>query len=228
MSDSSSGALASDGRTLRRFDRWLSPIENFFNFIAAMAIMALMLLGVGQILLRRLFNAPIFGYIDMVELSMATFAFLGAAYCQRLGDHIRMELLIGRLHGRALWIAEFLGTLAALLIVGVLVWFGWEHFLRAYYLGDTTIDAQYPLWPSKLLVPVAFAVWFLRLAIQLLGFLRLSRYPDAAPVAVPTVRHVADVAREEIREALGDDATVSDGVADASRPQAPRDGDRQG
>ncbi len=225
MSDPSSGALAPDPRTLRRLDRWLTPVENLLTFVAAMAILALMLLGVGQILLRRLFNAPIFGYIDMVELSMATFAFLGAAYCQRLGDHIRMELLVGRLHGRALWIAEFLGTLAALLIVGVLVWFGWEHFLRAYHLGDTTIDAQYPLWPSKLLVPVAFAVWFLRLAIQLIGFLRLSRYPDATPVAVPVVRHVAEVAQEEIREALGDDVSASGGSPAPRDAAPPRDSD---
>lgn len=203
MSQPSTGALAPDGRTVGLLDRWLAPVENFFNFVAGMAILGLMLLGVGQILLRRLFNAPIFGYIDLVELAMATFAFLGAAYCQRLGDHIRMEILISYLRGRTLWIAEFIGTLLALIVVGVLVWYGWEHFLRAYQLGDTTIDAQYPLWPSKLLVPIAFAVWFLRLLLQLVGFLRLARWPQAAPVAVPLMRGVAEQAQEEIREAIG-------------------------
>lgn len=187
------------------FDRWLQPIEDGMNFIAGLAIFALMILGVAQIGLRKFFNAPIVGYIDLVELSMATFAFLGAAYCQRLGDHIRMEMLVGKLHGRALWCAEFTATLAALLIVSVLVWFGWEHFLRSFLLGDTTIDAEYPVWPSKLLVPVAFAVWWLRLLIQLLGFFRLVRHPYARPVAVPVMLDAAAHAREEIREALGAD-----------------------
>lgn len=200
------GSAPDGAAALVRSDRWLARVEDAFNLVAAAAIFALMLLGVAQILLRKLFNAPIFGYIDLVELSMATFAFLGAAYCQRLGDHIRMEILIGRLQGRALWLAELMGTLVAAIIVAVLIWFGWEHFLRSYVLGDTTIDAEYPLWPSKLLVPVAFSLWLLRLLIQLAGFFRLVRRPGALPIAVPVMRDAAEQAREEIRDAFGEDA----------------------
>jgi len=203
--------LSSDGQALRAVDRVLQPVENFLNLVAAFAILLLMFMGVAQIVLRKVFNAPIVGYIDIVELSMATFAFLGAAFCQRLGDHIRMEVLIGMFRGRALWWAEFFGTLAALAMVGVLVWFGWEHFLRSYELGDTTIDAEYPVWPSKLLVPVAFAVWFLRLFVQLVGFLRLASHPDAEPVAVPLMVDAAAHAREEIREAFGEEFTGRNG-----------------
>ena len=59
----------------------------------------------------------------------------------------------------------------------ILAWYGYEHFLRAWNIGDSTIDIEIPLWPSKLLVPVAFAVLLVRLFIQVLGFLRLSRSP---------------------------------------------------
>lgn len=205
-------SITYDGQRLGTFDRWLQPIENGLNLVAALSIFALMLLGVAQIALRKFFNAPIVGYIDLVELSMATFAFLGAAYCQRLGDHIRMEILVGMLKGRALWIAELIATIAALVMVTVLVWFGWDHFLRSYLIGDTTIDAEYPVWPSKLLVPIAFAVWWLRLLLQLFGFFRLSRSPQAEPVAVPLMMDAAAHAREEIREALGEDALNNPGA----------------
>lgn len=213
----------SDGKRLSALDRWLRPVEDSFNLIAALAIFLLMLLGVTQIALRKLFNAPIVGYIDAVELSMATFAFLGAAYCQRLGDHIRMEIVIGLLKGRALWWAELVSTVAALAIVAVLVWFGWEHFLRSFLIGDTTIDAEYPVWPSKLLVPVAFFVWFLRLLVQFIGFLRLVKYPDAEPVAVPVMLDAAAHAQIEIRDALGTGlASGDDGRDDDGRDDGPR------
>jgi TRAP-type C4-dicarboxylate transport system permease small subunit len=77
------------GRTVDRADRLLSPLEDLLNFIAAIAVMFLMLLGVVQIALRTrwLFNAPIFGYIDMIELSMPMLAILGLSYCQRHGVH---------------------------------------------------------------------------------------------------------------------------------------------
>lgn len=198
-------SITTEPYRLRAFDRLLQPVENFLNMVAALAILALMFLGVSQILLRKFANSPIFGYVDLVELSMATFAFLGAAYCQRLGDHIRMEILIGSLKGRALWWAELISTFAALVIVGILIWFGWDHFMRSYQLGDTTIDAEYPVWPSKLLVPIAFSVWWLRLLIQFFGFLRLVREPDAEPVAVPLMEDAATQAQEEIREAFGQD-----------------------
>lgn len=200
-SESAAGSVTS---FILRANRTLTPFENIANFIAGAAVFVLMGMGVLQILLRSLFNSPIVGYIDMVELSMAVLAFLGAAYCQRMGGHIRMEILVGRLHGRTLWIAESLGTLAALGIIAVIIWFGWDHFMRAYELGDTTIDAEFPVWPSKLLVPIAFAIWWLRLAIQFIGSLRLVVDPGLAPVGVIVLKDAAEVARDEIRETMGE------------------------
>ena len=60
---------------LAKSDRALTPVENFANLLAALAIFALMCLGVAQIAMRSIFNAPITGYIDLVELSMASMAF---------------------------------------------------------------------------------------------------------------------------------------------------------
>ena len=193
---------------LGRADRFMRPFEDSINMLAAFAIFALMLLGSGQIVMRSVFNSPISGYIDLVELSMASMAFLGAAYCQRLGAHIRMEILIGRFRGRPLWAFEIVGTLVAMFIITVLIWYSWGHFQRAYFLGDSTIDAEYPVWPSKLLVPVAFSFWWIRLFIQLCGAVRMFRNPALDPVGVIVLQSAAEVAQEEIHEALGDEAPV--------------------
>jgi TRAP-type C4-dicarboxylate transport system permease small subunit len=184
----------------------LVPLEDAANFVAAFAIFALMVLGVPQVVLRTLFNAPVTGYIDLVELSMASMAFLGAAYSQRLGAHIRMELLIGRLHGRMLWVVEAFGVVVAMFIISVLIRYSAEHSVRSYTLGDTTIDAEFPVWPSKLLVPVAFGIWWLRLALQLWGALWLVVDPKRDRVGVVTRKAVSEQAKEETHEIMGDDA----------------------
>ena len=194
-----------------RLDKLVRPIDSAFNMVAALAIFALMILGVFQIGLRTIFNAPIVGYIDLVELSMATMAFMGAAFCQRVGAHIRMEILIGNFHGRGLWLAEAFGTLIAMFVIAVLIVYGWDHFIRAYQIGDSTIDAEFAVWPSKLLVPIAFSLWFLRLAIQLAGFIRLVAFPDAVPIGVVVMKDVAEQAREEIHGTLGEDDDVASG-----------------
>jgi len=195
---------------LARLNRGLIPVEDLANLLAAFAIMALMILGVLQIVLRTVFNNPIGGYIDLVELSMASMAFLGAAYTQRIGGHIRMELLVGRLRGRALWTVEALGAALGMFIIGVLIYYSYGHFLRAYTLGDTTIDAEYVTWPSKLLVPIAFSIWWVRLALQCAGALRLVLRPDATPIAVVVAKEVAEQAKDEIHEIMGAEADLSD------------------
>ncbi|MBU2958976.1 TRAP transporter small permease [Paracoccus sp. 1_MG-2023] len=187
---------------IARVDRLLVPIENAANFVAAFFIFLLMVLGVAQIVLRSVFDYPLLGYIDMVELSMAGMAFLGAAYTQRMGAHIRMELIVGSLRGRALWLAEILGTLVGLVIVGILIKFSWDHFLRAYQIGDTTIDAELPIWPSKLVVPLAFGFWFLRLALQLAGQISLFIDPTRRPEGVIVARDAAETARDAAHEML--------------------------
>ena len=192
-----------------KLDRFAKPIEDFANLAAALAIFMLMVLGTAQIFLRTAFDSPIPGYIDMVELSMAGMAFLGAAYCQRLGSHIRMEILVGHLRGRWLWGFEVFGTIVALVIIAVLIWYGWGHFMRSFELGDTTIDAEFPVWPSKLLVPLAFSLWFIRLSIQLTGSIRMFIDPTREPAGVVVIQDVAALAQDEIHETFGEDLSQS-------------------
>ena len=188
---------------LSALDRRLGRVETSFNLVAAFAIFILMLLGVWQVVGRTLFNAPVRGYIDFVELSVSTFAFLGIAYCQRLGGHVRMEMMLKPMRGRLLWGTEIFGTLVALAVVAVLIWYGWGHFLRAFQLGDSTIDAELPVWPSKLAVPVAFGLLWLRLLLQLAGYVRLALDPRRRPVAVTTVLTPEELAAHEIEESIG-------------------------
>lgn len=182
---SANPAGAGAGGALGRVDRLYAQVENFLNFVGALVVFALMLFVCAEVFSRTAFNRSIFGFIDIVQLSMAAFAFLGAAYCQRLGGHIRMDLAIGQLRGRWLWSAEALSTLVALFAVAVLIKGSWAHFLRAYQIGDTTIDAEVITWPSKLIAPIGLSFLWLRLLLNFVGYLRLMRRPNEEPIAIP-------------------------------------------
>ena len=193
------------GRLIWQLDRILRAPENAMNFIAAAATLFLVLIGVLQVILnaRWLFNSPIFGYIDMIELAMPILAILGIAYCQRLGTHIRMDILVGRFDGRLLWVVETFAAICTLIIAALLARFSWSFFQDAYVIGDSTTDAEIDTWPSKLLVPIAFALLFLRMIVQTLGAIRLVGDPSLTPVGVVVQKDIAEQAQEEIREAMG-------------------------
>ena len=94
------------GNFLNFADLALHRLESILNIFSGLIVFGLMFLGVVQILLRTVFRAPIFGYIDIVEIAMVGFAVLAISYVQRVGGHVRMELFVSKLKGRAHWLAE--------------------------------------------------------------------------------------------------------------------------
>ncbi len=191
-----------EGGRLGSVDRAFSKVENLCNAIAAFVIVIVMVYMCAEILSRKFMGRPLEGVIDWIELSMASFAFLGAAYCQRLGSHVRMELLIGRFRGRILWTMEAFAIAIALFYVLVIAYrSATQDFWWSFDQGDSTMDIYLPTWPSKLLVSIGLSVLAVRLAIQLCGYVRLMRTPDAKPIAVPLIKSAADIAREEVEEA---------------------------
>ena len=186
------------GSQISWLDRKLSVVENALNILAGLLIFSLMFLGVAQIFLRGVFRSPIYGYIDIVEVSMVGFAVLSISYVQRLGGHVRMELLITQLRGRMHWISEFVTTLLTAVIVAILIPSSYSHFYRAYKFGDSTIDIQLLTWPAKLVVPVALSILLVRIIIQLFGYLRLVYRPDLTPIGIPVIKTVEEQAEEEI------------------------------
>ncbi len=211
-----SSAVLEDGSLLSRLDQKLFKLEGLMALISGLAIFSLMILAVVSVGGRNTMNAPLPGYVDWIEQVMPLIAFMGVAYTQRDGGHIRMDILVGKLRGRALWGAEFITTLAMLVLVLLLIWGSYSHFLRSfdfnapYWSRDSSIDISIPLWPAKLLVPVAFSVLAMRLMVQLWGYGRALVLGLPEPVAVPLVMSAAAQAAEEAEHVAGleDEETV--------------------
>ena len=196
--------MPGDGTTaLAVAHRYWSRLEDGLNLIAAAAIFFLMFVGVFQVIGRTVFDTAIYGYIDYMEQASALFAFLGISYAQMVGAHIRMDLLLRGFSLRFLWSMELFAVLVAMLAITTLVDSTFQNFLRAYQLGDSTIDIRLPVWPTKLIVPFVLAVLWVRLALQAVDYARLIRHPNATPIAVPVIETIEVQAQNEIQEALG-------------------------
>jgi C4-dicarboxylate transporter DctQ subunit len=187
---------------VRKADKVLSHAEDGLNLIAALAVFFLMFVGVAQIVGRTIFDFAIYGYIDWIEQASSLFAFLGIAYAQRLGSHIGMDLTMNW-RPASRWKIELFGVLVAIVIISVLVYASFTNFLRAYQIGDSSMDIQLPTWPAKFMVPLALSVLWLRLVLQICGYLRMIAHPDAEPVAVPKLITIETQVKDEIAEALG-------------------------
>ncbi len=191
---------------MRLLDRWLAVVEDNANLIAALAIFFLMFVGIVQIIGRKIFGIAIYGYIDWIEQASALFAFLGIAYAQRLGGHIRMDLTLGWSPWLR-WRLEWLGVALTLVVVTLLISASFDAFWRAWSIGDSTIDIRLPVWPAKLMVPLALSLLWLRLVLQFWGYARMVLNPNTVPVGVPKLETIDDQAKDEIAEVLGRNET---------------------
>jgi TRAP-type C4-dicarboxylate transport system permease small subunit len=206
-----SAAVLEDSSLLSRLDRALLPLERFCALLSGLAIFSLMFLAVWSVTGRKFFGSPMAGYVDYIEALMPIIAIMGISYVQRDGTHVRMDMLVSALKGRMLWFFELLSVLLILVLIVALTWGAWDHFDRSFDCSrplcsrDSSIDIGIPIWPSKLVVPIAFGVLVLRLLLQAWGYTRALVLGLDTPVAVPLNLSVAEQARLEAEALEGSD-----------------------
>ena len=206
-----SSAVLEDGSLLSRIDKGLLRLETVFALVSGIAVFMLMVLAVWSVGGRKFFGTPLAGYVDWIEFAMPLIAIMGISYTQRNGGHVRMDILIGQLTGRALWAAETFSVVLIFIIMLALIWGSWAHFQRSFdfaapmWSRDSSIDIGLPIWPAKLIVPMAFTVLALRLLLQIWGYGRAFVLGLENPVAVPLVQSAAEQAMAEAEHLDGRD-----------------------
>lgn len=207
-----SSLVLTDDSILSRIDQKLYRIEGMLALVSGLAVFSLMILAVVSVSGRNFANQPLPGYIDWIEQAMPLIAFMGISFTQRDGGHIRMDMLVGALRGRSLYLVELITTLFILALMLLLVWGSWAHFARSFdfaapmWSRDSSVDISLPLWPAKLLVPVAFSVLCLRLVLQVWAYTRALITGAPSPISVPLVADAAQQAAMEAEHVSGNDA----------------------
>lgn len=206
-----SSLVLTDDSRLSQIDQKLYRLEGVLALISGLAVFSLMLLAVVSVSGRNFANHPLPGYVDWIEQAMPLIAFMGISFTQRDGAHIRMDMLVGALKGRALYLVEFFTTFGILLLMLLLLWGSWAHFSRSFdfhaplWSRDSSMDISLPLWPAKLLAPVAFGVLCLRLVLQLWAYGRALLLRENQPIAVPLVADAVTQAAMEAEHVSGND-----------------------
>ena len=196
-------AIIEDSSLLSRLDVLLLKLERFCALISGLTIFSLMFLAVYSVSGRKFFNAPLAGYVDYIEAALPIIAIMGVSYVQRDGSHIRMDIFVSLLRGRALWLFELISVFFILALILCLTWGAWLHFDRSFDCSrpfcsrDSSIDIGLPIWPSKLVVPFAFTVLSFRLILQAIGYSRALYLGSRQPAAVPLVLSASEQAKLE-------------------------------
>ena len=193
----SAATVNTDSSVLSKFDTMLLRLESKLNLAGGIIVLFIVLFSVINIVGRGFFNQPFNAYFDLMGQSVPLIAFMGLSYCQRDGGHIRMDLFIGLLKGRSLWLVEAITSILTFLLISVLAYGAWLHAERSIKLGDSTEDIGLIIWPFKFILVAMFIVLLCRLAIQIWGYGRLIFTEAGTPIAVPVIEDAEAQAQRE-------------------------------
>jgi TRAP-type C4-dicarboxylate transport system permease small subunit len=145
--------------------------------VAGLSLGVMMLASVADVILRNLFNRPIFGTVEIVRITLVYVVFLGIPETFRRGSHVTVDVTDHLLGPRLLGWLGLAGEVAGLVLLCVMIWPMWSNAVDAYEFGDTTADLMIPIavfW-APILVGTACSI-----AAMLLLVLRDARRLVAA------------------------------------------------
>jgi TRAP-type mannitol/chloroaromatic compound transport system permease small subunit len=83
-----------------------------------------------------------------------------AAYALKRNEHVRIDVINGRLSARAqAWIDIFGGLFMLLPAVTIIAWYSWPSLINSFDIQEYSSDpGGLVRWPVRLLIPVAFSL----------------------------------------------------------------------
>jgi TRAP-type mannitol/chloroaromatic compound transport system permease small subunit len=165
---------------------------------ASWLILAATLISAGNAAVRYTLHTSSNAWLEVQWYLFAAVFLLGAGYALKHNQHVRIDVLSGRLSPRARAWLEILGTLLFLMPMALLIlWLSWPVFVMSWTSGEVSANANgLRLWPARLLVPAGFALLVLQGVAELIKRIAFLRG------LIPDPGQKADGAGRELAEAI--------------------------
>jgi TRAP-type mannitol/chloroaromatic compound transport system permease small subunit len=152
-------------------------------------VLLMVLISAGNAVSRKLFSLSSNAFLEIQWTLFAALFLLAAGYTLKHNEHVRIDVLSGRLPARArAWIDIFGGLFFLLPLTGLVLYYAWPFFVDSWASQEWSNNpGGLVLWPGKLLIPLGFALLLLQGVAEIIkraGFL-LGVAPPAEPAHSP-------------------------------------------
>jgi TRAP-type mannitol/chloroaromatic compound transport system permease small subunit len=127
-------------------------------------ILVMVVISSGNAVVRYIFNYSSNAWLEVQWYLFAAVFLLCSGYTLLRNEHIRIDVVCGRLsRPRQIWI-DILGTVFFLFPMGILIMLlSWPMFMKSFSQMEMSGDAGGLLrWPVKLLIPIGFLLLLLQ------------------------------------------------------------------
>jgi TRAP-type mannitol/chloroaromatic compound transport system permease small subunit len=139
-------------------------ISSQLGKIAAWTVLLAALISAGNAFVRYGFDISSNGWLEIQWYLFAGTVMLGAPIVLKLNEHVRVDIIYGKLRGKRPVYVDLFGLVFFLLpVMALMVYLSWPLFMSMLRSGEVSGNAGGLIrWPAMFLIPLGFSLMFLQ------------------------------------------------------------------
>ena len=147
-------------QAMLKLSRAIDALNEFIGRWVYWLVLAVVLISAGNAIIRKTFSMSSNAWLELQWYLFSAIFLLGAGFTLLRNEHVRIDVLAGRLSPRGqAWIDVF-GTVFFLMPMAVMIaWLSWPFFTITYINHEVSGSAGgLTLWYARILIPVGFVL----------------------------------------------------------------------
>ena len=150
--------------TLLKFAMGMDWISEKFGIFASWTVLFAAMISAGNAFVRYGFDWSSNSLIEIQWYLFAYMVMVGAPLVLKLNEHVRVDLIYGKLKGNSPVYIDLFGLVVFLVpVITLLMVLSWNYFTNTYASGEMSQNAGGLIrWPAVLAMPLGFAMVLLQ------------------------------------------------------------------
>ncbi len=155
---------------LLKFAHLIDFINHKASLVAACAVLAAALISALNAVIRYGFDYSSNAWLEIQWYFFAMTVMLGAGYVLKVNEHVRVDILYGKLKRNGPVYVDLFGLLVFLLpVMLMLMYMSWPLFVKMYLSNEMSSNAGGLVrWPAMLMLPLGFALLSLQAVAEVI------------------------------------------------------------
>jgi TRAP-type mannitol/chloroaromatic compound transport system permease small subunit len=143
---------------LLALSRFIDRLNERVGHIVYWLVLAAVLISAANAVVRKAFNVSSNSFLEIQWYLFSVVFLFCAGYTLLRNQHVRIDVIAGRLSPKAQAWIDILGTIFMLMPMALIImWLSWPVFIEAYQRHEVSTNAGgLIVWPARLMIPIGF------------------------------------------------------------------------
>ncbi|MBZ4211682.1 MAG: TRAP transporter small permease [Rhodoferax sp.] len=140
------------------YGRVLFATATWFAYVGGVVFIGLVIMSVVSIVGRKLFNAPVPGDVEVLQLSAAFASATFFAYCHLMHGDVKVDFFTANMSSQRRVLLDSAGSLLIALLGALLAWRTGVGALSLKEAGESSAILEIPVWLAQALMVPSFVL----------------------------------------------------------------------